>query len=211
MSPIFCFRALDIQGSAVNFYGVFSMHAVVRCASLLAFVVVAGCAGGKSIEKESAVVTVSAYGPDLFGQQSRGTGGSWDVRETSRGATPLSFPAMEVRACNQSRTACSLGFGVVDGSAEIISSSPTAATVAINLNYQVGRTYTHVVNGQEIKQEVPADIQALQVSQQVTKRIEVAFGDVAHIQLPYGVDVAVCAQKQNIGEIVPDRSVCQAF
>ncbi|KRP87435.1 hypothetical protein TX25_26100 [Pseudomonas lactis] len=156
-------------------------------------------------------MTVSAYGPDLFGQQSRGTGGSWDVRETSRGATPLSFPAMEVRACNQSRTACSLGFGVVDGSAEIISSSPTAATVAINLNYQVGRTYTHVVNGQEIKQEVPADIQALQVSQQVTKRIEVAFGDVAHIQLPYGVDVAVCAQKQNIGEIVPDRSVCQAF
>lgn len=187
------------------------MHAVVRCASLLAFVVVAGCAGGKSIEKESAVVTVSAYGPDLFGQQSRGTGGSWDVRETSRGATPLSFPAMEVRACNQSRTACSLGFGVVDGSAEIISSSPTAATVAINLNYQVGRSYSHIVNGQEIKQEVPADIQALQGNQQISKRIEVAYGEVAHIQLPYGVDVAICAQRQNAGEIVLDRSVCQAF
>ncbi|SBW84040.1 hypothetical protein PVE_R2G0010 [Pseudomonas veronii 1YdBTEX2] len=187
------------------------MHAVVRCASLLAVAVVAGCAGGKSVEKESAVVTVSAYGPDLFGQHSRGAGGSWDVRETTRGATPLSFPAMEVRACNQSRTACSLGFGVVDGSAEIISSSPTAATVAIDLNYQVGRSYSHILNGQEFRQEVPADIQALQGSQQISKRIEVAYGEVAHIQLPYGVDVAVCAQKQNASEIVLDRSVCQAF
>jgi capsular polysaccharide biosynthesis protein len=118
---------------------------------------------------------------------------------------------MEVRACNQSRTACSLGFGVVDGSAEIISSSPTAATVAIDLNYQVGRSYSHIVNGQEFRQEVPADIQALQGSQQISKRIEVAYGEVAHIQLPYGVDVAVCAQKQNASEIVLDRSVCQAF
>lgn len=182
-----------------------------RFAALCAFAAVAGCAGEKSVPKDLAVVTVSAYGPDLFGQHAHGVGGSLDVRESSVGATNLSYPPMDVRACNQSNTTCSLGIGVVDGTAEIISSSATGATVAIDLNYQVGRNYSFNANGQQLKLEVPSDVQALRASQVISKRIEVAYGEVVHLPLLFGVDVAVCAQKYNAGEIMSDRSVCQGY
>jgi hypothetical protein len=178
-------------------------------AALCAFAMVAGCAGEKSVPRESAVVTVSAYGPDLFGQHVHGVGGRLDVRESSKGATKLSYPPMDVRACNQSNTTCSLGIAMIDGTAEIISSSPTGATVAINLNYQVGRNYSFNTNGQQLKLAVPSDVQALQASQVISKQIEVAYGEVMHLPLPYGVDVAVCAAKPNAGEFIPDPRICQ--
>ncbi|TPG88272.1 hypothetical protein EAH72_33490 [Pseudomonas caspiana] len=181
-----------------------------RFAALFAFAVVAGCAGGTSAPRDTTVVTVSAYGPDMSGQHEHGVGGRLDVRESGE-ATTLSYPPMELRACNQSRTACSLGIGVIDGTAEIIKASATSATVAINLNYQVGRKYSFNANGQQFKQEVPPDVQALQGNQVIAKRIEVAYGEVVHLPLPYGVDVAVCAQKHRAGEMMPDRSVCQGY
>ncbi|SDS08894.1 hypothetical protein SAMN05216598_0476 [Pseudomonas asplenii] len=187
------------------------MQMVFGFAALCAFAMVAGCAGEKSVPRDSAVVTVSAYGPDLFGQHAHGVGGRLDVRESSGGATKLSYPPMDVRACNQSNTTCSLGIGVIDGTAEIISSSATGATVAINLNYQVGRNYSFNANGQQLKLAVPTDVQALQANQAISKKIEVAYGEVVHLPLPFGVDVAVCAQKHNAGEIMPDRSVCQGY
>jgi hypothetical protein len=177
-----------------------------RFAALCAFAVVAGCAGEKSFPRDSAVVTVSAYGPDLFGQHVHGPGGRVDVRESSGGATNLRYSPMDLRTCNQSNTACSLGIGVVDGTAEIISSSATGATVAINLNYQVGRDYSFNANGQQLTLAVPSDVQALQVNQVISKKIEVSYGEVVHLPLPFGVDVAICAQKHNTGEIMSDRS-----
>lgn len=187
------------------------MQIGIRFAALVAFVVVAGCAGGKSVPRDSAVVTVSAYGPDMTGQHVHGVGGRLDVQESSREATRLSYPPMDLRACNQTKTACSLGIGVIDGTAEIISASATSATVAINLNYQVGRSYSFNANGQQFKQEVPPNVQALQANEVIAKKIEVAYGEVVHLPLPFGVDVAVCAQKHRAGEVMPDRSVCQGY
>ncbi|QHC91826.1 hypothetical protein [Pseudomonas chlororaphis] len=182
-----------------------------RFVAVFAYAVIAGCAGGKSVPGNSAVVTVSAYGPDLFGQHAHGVGGRSDVLESSEGATQLSYPPMDLRSCNQSNTACLLGIGVVDGTAKIISSSATSATVAINLSYQVGRSYSLNADGHQFKQEIPSDVQALHANQVISKRIEVAYGEVVHLSLPYGVDVAVCAQKHYAGEIMPDRSVCQGY
>lgn len=182
-----------------------------RFVAISAFAVIAGCAGGKSVQRDSAVVTVSAYGPDPFGQHAHGVGARLDVRESSEGVTKLSYPPMDLRACNQSNTVCSTGIGVVDGTAEIISSSATSATVAIDLNYQVGRSYSFNANGQQFKQEVPPDVQALQANQVISKKIEVAYGEIVHLPLPFGVDIAVCAQKHSSGEIMPDRSVCQGY
>lgn len=182
-----------------------------RFAALFAVVMVAGCAGGTTTPKDAAVVTVSAYGPDISGQHEHGVGGRLDVRESSGEATHLSFPAMELRACNPSKTECSLGIGVIKGTAEIISQNATSAIVAINLNFQVGRSYSFNAKGQQYKQEVPADVQALQANQVIAKRIEVAYGEVVHLPLPYGVEVSVCAQKHRAGELMPDRSVCQGY
>jgi len=187
------------------------MQMCFRFAAMFAFAAIAGCAGGKSVTRDSAVVTVSAYSPDPFGQHAHGVGGRLDVRESSGGATQLSYPPMALRACNQSNTACSMGIGVVDGTAEIISSSATSAIVVINLNYQVGRSYSFNANGHQFKQEVPPDAQALQAQQVISKKLEVAYGEIVHLSLPFGVDVAVCAQKHNVGEIMPDRSVCQGY
>lgn len=182
-----------------------------RFAALFVFAVVAGCAGVTTAPRDTAVVTVSAYGPDMSGQHVHGVGGRFDVRESSGEATQLSYPPMELRACNQSKTECSLGIGVIKGTAEIISESSTSATVAINLNYQVGRSYSFNANGQQFKQEVPLDVQALQANQVIAKNFEVAYGEVVHLPLPFGVDVAVCAQKHRAGEMMPDRSVCQGY
>lgn len=186
------------------------MQKVFRFAALFVFAIVAGCAGGTTAPSDSAFVTVSAYGPDMSGQHEHGVGGRLDVLE-SGAATTLSYPPMELRACNQSMTACSLGIGVINGTAEITSSSATGATVAINLNYQVGRSYSFNANGQQFKTEIPTDVQALQANQVITKKLEVAYGEVVHLALPYGVDVAVCAQKHTAGDIVPDRSECQRY
>ena len=182
-----------------------------RFAASFAVVMVAGCAVGTTTPKYSTVVTVSAYGPDIFGQHEHGVGGQWDVRESSGEATPLSYPPMDLRACNQSMTECALGFGVIKGTAQIISQNATSATVALNLTYQVGRSYSYDDNGQQFKREVPADVQALQANQVIAKRVEVAYGEVVHLPLPYGVDVALCAQKHRAGELMLDRSVCNGY
>ena len=179
-----------------------------RFAAMFAFVVVAGCAGGTIASRDTAVVTVSAYGPDMSGQHEHGVGARLDVRE-SREATSLAYPPMELRECNQSRTACALGIGVISGAAKIDSTSATSATLEINLKYQVGRSYSYNANGQQYSQQIPADVQALQASQVISKQIEVVYGEVQHLPLPYGVDVAVCAQTLSAGEVIPDRSACQ--
>lgn len=62
-----------------------------------------------------------------------------------------------------------------------------------------------------IRQQVPADVQALQAHQVISKQIEVAYGEVVHLPLQYGVDVAVCAQKHAAGEFMPDRSICKGY
>jgi hypothetical protein len=100
---------------------------------------------------------------------------------------------------------------VVEGTANIISTSATSTTVAINLYYQVGRSYSFNHKGQQFKQEIPSDVESLQANQMISKNIEVAYGEVVHLPLAYGADVAVCAQKHNTAEIMPDRSVCQGY
>lgn len=187
------------------------MQVVIRCSALLAFAFVAGCTGGQSIPQDLAVVTVSAYGPDLFGQHSHGVGGRSDVMASSRKPTNLSYPPMDLRVCNQSKTACALGIGSIDGTAQVVSSTATGVTVSLNLNYQVGRSYSFNGNSHQFKQEIPPDIQALQGHEVISKTINVAYGEVVHLPLPYGVDVAVCAQKHYAGEIMPDRSVCHGY
>jgi len=187
------------------------MPVVIRCSALLALAFVAGCAGGKSIPRDSAVVTVSAYGPDLFGKHAHGVGGRLDIKESSSEPTKLSYPPMSLRECNQSQTACALGIGVVNGAAQVISSSTTGATISLDITYKVGRSYSLNANGHTYKQEIPPDVQALQGHEVISKTIEVAYGEVVHLPLPYGVDVAVCAQKHYAGEITPDRSVCQGY
>lgn len=194
-----------------SLYGCRYMQMGFRFAALFAFAVVAGCAGGKSVPRDAAVVTISTYGPDLFGHNKHGEGGDWDVRGGTGRATPLGYPPMDVRECNQSKTACSLGIGVVDGTAEVISENDTGATVEINLNYRVARSYSFNVNGRQNKREVPPGVQALQANQVIAKKIEVAYGEVVHLKLPYGVDVAVCAQKLSAGEMIPDRRVCKEY
>lgn len=181
-----------------------------RFAVLIAVVMVAGCAGETTTPRDSTVVTVSAYGPDISGQHEHGVGGRLDVRETDEAKT-LAFPPMELRECNQSMTACALGIGVINGTAEIISTNANSATLAINLKYQVGRRYAFDANGQQYRQQIPPDVQALQASQVISRHIEVAYGEVQHIPLQYGVDVAVRAQKHAAGEIMPDRSVCKGY
>lgn len=182
----------------------------LRFAALLSVAIVAGCAGGTTTPRDSAVFTVSAYGPDMSGQHKHGTGARLNVRETG-GATSLSYPPMDLRECNHSMTACALGIGVIAGTAEVISTSATSATLAIHLNYQVGRSYSVIVNGQQFNQQIPLDVQALQTSQVISKHIEVAYGEVVHLPLQFGVDVAVCAQKHVAGEIMPDRDVCNGY
>lgn len=185
-----------------------SMQVVIRCSAVLAFAFIAGCAGGKSAPRDLAVVTVSAYGPDLFGQHSHGTGGQWDVKESSKAPTTLSYPPMDLRTCNQAKTACVWGIGVVEGTAQIVSSSARGATVSLNLTLQVGRSYSSNAVG-HLKMGIPPEVPALQGYEVFSKTIDVAYGEVVHLPLPYGVDVAVCAQKHYVEEITPDRSVCQ--
>ncbi len=125
--------------------------------------------------------------------------------------TQLSYPPMDLRSCNQSKTDCSLGLGVVDGTAKVISSSAAGAKVAINLNYKVGRSHSINANGYQSKQEIPSDVKALHANQIISKTIDVAYGEVLHMSLAYGVDVAVCAQKHYAGQLMPDRSVCKGY
>ena len=184
------------------------MQMALRFAAAMVFVAVAGCANENTTPRDSVVVSVSAYGPDNFGLHKHGVGASYDVRDTDS-RTPLAFPPMDLRACNASNTACALGYGVIDGFAEVVSTNATDATVTINLKYQVGRSYSFDANGQRFKQEVPSDVQALQANQVISKHYELAYGEVVRLPLQYGVEVALCAMKKTAGELTPDRRVCQ--
>lgn len=66
-----------------------------RFAAFFAFALIAGCVGGKPVARDAAVVTVSAYGPDLFGKHEHGVGGRLEVREGV--ASQLSYPPMDAR------------------------------------------------------------------------------------------------------------------
>lgn len=184
------------------------MQKAFRFAAVLAFAAVAGCASQHTAPKDSVLVSVSAFGPDNSGQHKHGVGARFDVREGG-GETPLAYPPMDLRECNSSNTACALGYGAINGTAEVVSTSETGAVVALNLKYQVGRSYSFSANGQQLKHELSPDVKALQDSQVISKHIELAYGKVVGVPLHYGVEVALCAQKLAPGEILPDRSVCQ--
>jgi hypothetical protein len=62
-----------------------------RFAAVFFCAVIAGCAGGKSVPRDSAVVTVSAYGPDLFGQHTHGVGGTCMSKSRRKGQPTSAF------------------------------------------------------------------------------------------------------------------------
>lgn len=186
------------------------MHMGFRFVAVVVYAVIAGCAGGKSAPPDLALVTVSVLGPDFSGQHAHGVGARLDVKQSSGGATQLSYPPMSLRSC-ESENNCSLGIGVVEGTAQIVSVSATKVTVAVDLNYRVGRSHVIDVKGHYFKDEIPQDSKALSANERIVRRIDVGYGEAIHIPLPYGVDLAMCAQHHYEGEIMPDRSVCQGY
>lgn len=187
------------------------MHVVVRCASMLAFAVVAGCAGGNAIPNEKAMVTVSATAPDEFGLPRKGNGGRLSFLGVSQESQPQVFPPMSLRVCNQTRTECALGKALIKGNVKFVSLSAKSATVTINLDYQVGRSQTVGDDTMQTKSSIPSDVQTLRANQVFSKTVELAYGEVRHVQLPFGVDVAVCASMPNGGEFLPGPRVCQGL
>ena len=187
------------------------MHVVVRCASMLAFAVVAGCAGGNAILNEKAMVTVSAIAPDEFGLPRKGNGGRLSFLGVPQESQPQIFPPMSLRVCNQTRTECALGKALIKGNVKFVSLSAKSATVTINLDYQVGRSQTVGDDTTKTTSSIPSDVQTLRANQVFSKTVELAYGEVRHVQLPFGVDVAVCAAMPNAGEFLPDPRVCQGL
>lgn len=187
------------------------MLVVVRCASILAFAVVAGCAGGKSIPNEKAMVTVSAIALDEFGLPRKGTSGRLNFLGAPQESQPQVFPPMSLRVCNQARTECALGKALVKAGVKVESLSAKSATVTVNLDYQVGRSQTVSDDTMQTTSSIPSGVQTLRAKQAFSKTVELAYGEVRHVQLPYGVDVAVCVAMPNAGEFFPDPRVCQGL
>lgn len=173
------------------------MHSVLCSGALFALAILGGCTNmGRG---DLAVVVVDHYAgtTDLSGYPGMGVGMGRSLYGPSGTHDGIIYQPLEIRQCNKQITACALGIMNLIGRIEIISVSDEAAKVKIDLSYQVGFEGRRSWAGTEISTTVNAQ-DLINDQGRFSRSAEISYGEVRHIQLPYGVNFALCVSAPGV-------------
>lgn len=173
------------------------MRSVVCGGAVFALAILGGCANFGGANSGAVVVDHYAGTTDLSGYPGMGVGMGSLLYGPAGARDAISYQPLDVRQCNKQMTACALGIMNLTSRIEIVSVGTDAAKVKVDLQYQIGSEGRRSWEGTEFvtKVNVPDIIN----DQGVISRIaEISYGEVRHIQLPYGVDFALCVSAPGV-------------
>lgn len=172
------------------------MRSVLGCGAMLALAMLAGCAG--SGHSNPVVVDYRAGSTDLSGYPGLGIGAG-NVLFGPKGSrsVPQYYQPLDVRQCDAQMTACALGYVNLVSRVEILSVDSTSAKVRVDLNYQVGAEGNRKWDGTKLKQKLPVP-EIINDQGTRSRTADIPYGEVRHIQLPYGVAFALCVSPPGV-------------
>jgi hypothetical protein len=164
-------------------------------AAILAISALSGCTSNTANSTNQVLIATSAVAPDLGVLQRRGVGSTNRfVEQVGQGQFQV-YPPMELRHC-ASESDCSYGIAKLTAAVKLEAVDGQGATVNVDLNYQVGRSQTYQDNVTTLSINTDAGLKTLSAQQALNKTVKLAFGEVRHVQLPFGVDFAVCVSAE---------------
>ncbi|CAG4925565.1 hypothetical protein [Paraburkholderia gardini] len=171
------------------------MKTTYRRASLclLATSILAGCANFAPTAHQATSVTtfVSAQNPFFASKRGEGSG---DTQVRKPGTTYVSVgPLMDVRKCNAEMTSCAWGVAKVISHMTLIDADKNAATVAVELNYDLGRKQQMNWGNTVITDAIPDDIPVLTDNATFSKKVKIPYGQMGRVSFGHGVDFNICA------------------
>lgn len=172
------------------------MRSVVGCGAMLALAMLAGCAG--SGHSNPVVVDFRAGSTDLSGYPGLGIGAGNVLSGPAGSRSPdQHYQPFEIRQCDAQMTACALGFVNLVSRVEILSVDSTSAKVRVDLDYQVGAEGNRKWDGSRFNDKLPVP-EIINDQGTRSRTADIPYGEVRHIQLPYGVDFALCVSPPGV-------------
>lgn len=160
---------------------------------LLATSFLAGCANFAPTAKQTTSVTTftSAQSPFFPNRREEGSG---DTQVRKQGTTYISVgPLMDVRKCNIEMTSCAWGVAKVTSRMTLIGADKNSATLAVELNYDLGRKQQMAWDHTVITNTIPDDIPVLTDNATFSKKVTVPYGQMRRVSFSHGVDFNICA------------------
>lgn len=183
------------------------MRSVVGFGAVLALAVLAGCASFGGASKGPVVVDYYAGTTDLSGYPGMGVGAGNALYDSVGGQVAFHYQPLEVRQCNAQMSACSLGIVNLTSRVEILSVDANSAKVRVDLDYQVGAEGRREWPGTKVVETVTVP-EIINDQGSRSRTADIPYGEIRHVQLPHGVDFALCVSPPGVTNL--DRRPCAA-
>ncbi|WP_454873545.1 hypothetical protein [Paraburkholderia xenovorans] len=160
---------------------------------LLAASFLTGCANVAPTAQQTTSVTtfVSAQNPFFANKRGEGSG---DTQVRKPGTTYINVgPLMDVRKCNAEMTSCAWGVAKVISHMTLIDADKNSATVAVELNYDLGRKQQMTWDNTVLTDAIPDDIPVLTDNATFSKKVTIPYGKMRRVSFGHGVDFNICA------------------
>ncbi|WP_454863884.1 hypothetical protein [Pseudomonas hormoni] len=176
------------------------MRSIVGCSAVLALASVAGCTNWGSADKGPVVVDYYAGTTDLSGYPGMGTGAGNVLYGTAGAADGYRYQPLEVRQCNAQKSACALGIVNLVSQIQILSVGDTVAKLRVDLNYQVGAEGRGDWSGNTYVEKLSVP-EIINDKGEVSRTAEIPYGEVRHIELPYGMSFTLCVSPPGVSNM----------
>lgn len=171
------------------------MQVALGGTAILAIAALSGCMSPLANTPRRVLIATSAVAPDLGGLQHRGLGSTNRfVEQVGQGQFQV-HPPMDLRYCT-SENDCAYGIAKLTAAVKVEAADDQEATVNVDLNYQVGRSQTYQDYVTTLNVSIAPELKTLSAQQSLNKTVRLAYGEVRHVQLPFGVDFAICVSTE---------------
>ncbi|MDN3218900.1 hypothetical protein [Pseudomonas nunensis] len=175
------------------------MRLIVIGSAVLAFATLAGCAGWFG-PQGPVVVDYYAGMTDLSGYPKMKVGEVDSLFDTSGVTKKHPFRPFNVRQCNTQRTECSLGIVGLTSHVQILSVGESSAKLKVSFDYKVGDEWRNTVAGGAFVEKLP-DLEVILDQGEVSRTAEIPYGEVRHVELPYGLIFTLCASPPGVSNM----------
>jgi len=173
------------------------MRSIVNGGAIWALAALAGCSAVNVFDKGPVVVDYHAGTTELSGYPKMSVGADNSFFDRAGSHESHKFGPFEVRQCNATKTACSLGLVILDAEMQILSVGDATAKLQIKIDYKVGAEWRRDVPGGVYVDKL-TNPEIIHDQGSVSRVAEIAYGEVRHIELPYGLSYTVCVSAPGV-------------
>ncbi|MGF6167663.1 hypothetical protein M2426_001251 [Pseudomonas moraviensis] len=173
------------------------MRSVVISGAMIALAVLTGCSGWNTFDKGPVVVDYHVGTTELSGYPKMTEGTSDSFYEQAGSQRRDTFGPYNVRQCNTQRTACSLGLVTLNSELKILSVGDATTKLQITVDYKVSPEWRRDVAGGVFTAKLP-NSEIIHGQGTVSRTAEITYGEVRHVELPYGLSYTLCASAPGV-------------